>query len=189
MLKQDEALSMSMNYAEYLVSHKSKKLVLKRIVVSVVFLAIFLVATYCVCGGIINTPPLELLVIGVCGVGYFFASSLLKIEYEYVVASAQVEFSVIYGQRKRKDLLLVSLNDVERIAPVNQTNKHYIENLGCDKIYDFSSGPDSKRKYFMLANCGGKKSVIYFDAISKTLDVLKYFRSNIVEIDKDIYNM
>ncbi len=190
MLKRDENVAMSMNYAEYICKVKTEGLLLvKKILVIVLFLSLFIVGTWAICGGIIYTPPLELIVIGVCGVGYFFASSRLKIEYEYIIASAQVEFDVIYGARKRKELFTVSLNDVERIAPYNNDTAKYIENKNVGKVYDFCSSKKSKRRYFMLVKKDNTSFVIYFDAVARTLDVLKFFRASIVEIDKEIYDM
>lgn len=190
MLKQNENVSMSMNYAEYITSVKCEgALLIKRIAVTLLFLLLFSVGTWAICGGVINAPPLELLVIAICGIGYFFAFGRLKIEYEYIIASAKVEFDAIYAQRKRKEIITVSLDDAERIAPYNAAAENYIKSKNISKIYDFSSSKNSKRKYFMLLNQKGTNIVIFFDAVSKTLDVFKFFRSSIVEIDKEIYEM
>lgn len=190
MLKQNENVSMSMNYAEYITSVKCEgALLIKRIAVTLLFLLLFSVGTWAICGGVINAPPLELLVIAICGIGYFFAFGRLKIEYEYIIASAKVEFDAIYAQRKRKEIITVSLDDAERIAPYNAASENYIKSKNISKIYDFSSSKNSKRKYFMLLNQKGTNIVIFFDAVSKTLDVFKFFRSSIVEIDKEIYEM
>lgn len=191
-MKRDENVSMSMNYAEYAYGVKCEgKLLVKRILVSIFFIALFVVGTSFVCGWIsnFNAPPLELVVIGVCGVGYFFASSRLKLEYEYIIASAQVEFDVIYGARTRKELITVSLDDVERIAAYNAETAKYIESKKISKVYDYCSSKKSKRRYFMLVKNGKDNFVIYFDAVAHTLDVLKFFRASIVEIDKEIYDM
>ncbi len=181
---------MSMNYAEYACNVRCEgKLLLKRILLIVFFLALFVVGTAAVCGWIIYAPTLELIVIGVCGVGYFFASSRLKLEYEYIIASAQVEFDVIYGARTRKELFTISLDDVERIAPYTPDNAKYIDSKNVSKVYDFCSSKKSKRRYFMLVRKDRTNFVVYFDAVSRTLDVLKFFRASIVEIDKEIYEM
>lgn len=187
MLKRDESVSMSMNYAEYIVTAKAEgKLLLKRIIVSLVFLLAFIVLSYIVFQG---TPVLEILVIAFCGIGFYFAYSRLRIEYEYIVASAQVEFNTIYASRKRKEIITVSLDNVEKIAPYNEAASAYIKGKDVVKVYDFCSSKKSKRRYFMMHKKDGKYQVIYFDAVSKTLDVLKFFRSGIVEIDKEIYEM
>ena len=189
-MKRDENEAMSMNYAEYACNVRCEgKLLLKRILLIIFFLALFVVGTAAVCGWIIYAPTLELIVIGVCGVGYFFASSRLKIEYEYIIASAQVEFDVIYGARTRKEIFTISLDDVERIAPYNADNAKYIDSKKVSKVYDFCSAKKSKRRYFMLVRKDRTNFVIYFDAVSRTLDVLRFFRASIVEIDKEIYDM
>lgn len=189
-MKRDENEALSMNYAEYTCAVKCEgKLLLKRIILILFFLALFVVGTAAVCGWIIYAPTLELIVIGVCGVGYFFASSRLKIEYEYIIASAQVEFDAIYGARTRKEIFTISLDEVERIAPYNSDTAKYIESKNVSKSYDFCSSKKSKRRYFMLVRKDRSNFVIYFDAVARTLDVLKFFRSAIVEIDKEIYDM
>lgn len=187
MLKRDENVSMSMNYAEYVVTKKAEgALLVKRIITCLVFFLLFVVLSYIVFQG---TPVLEILVIAVCGIGWFFTYSSLKIENEYVVASAKVEFNRITGQRKRKEIITVSLDDVERIAPYNDETAAYIKEKNVSKVYDFCSSKKSKRRYFMMHKKDGIYQVIYFDAVSKTLDVLKFFRSSLVEIDKEIYDM
>lgn len=190
MLKRDETMSMSMNYAEYIVNVRAEgTLLLKKILTAVAFIVLFILGTVAVCGGIVNTPPLELLVIAFCGIGYFFVSGCFRIEYEYIVASAQVEFDAIYAQRRRKEKLTVSLDDVQRIAPYNDETAKYIAAQNVARTYDFCSSKASKRRYFMLVKKDGASFVIYFDAIAKTLDVMRFFRSSIVEIDKTIYEM
>ena len=181
---------MSMNYAEYTCNVKCEgKLLIKKIILIIVTLVVFAVGTAATCGWIINAPPLEFIVIGVCGVGYFFANERIKIEYEYIIASAQVEFDIIYGARVRKELFTISLDDVERIAAYNSDTQKYIESKNVTKVYDFCSSKKSKRRYFMLVRKDKTNYVIYFDAVARTLDVLKFFRSSIVEIDKEIYDM
>ena len=190
MLKQNENVSLSMNYAEYITAVKTEgALLTKKLIAIVAFLALFAAGTWAMCGGIVNMPPCELLVIGVCGIGYFIVSSNLNVEYEYIVASAQVEFDAVYSHKKRKEILTVSLDNVERIAPANKENMSYITSKSFAKTYDFCSSKKSKRRYFMIVKKGTENTLIYFDAIAKTLDVLKFFRSNIVEIDKEIYDM
>lgn len=192
MLKKDESVILSMNYAEYIVNVKCEgKILVKKLLTIIFFLLLFIIGTWAVCGGIIYTPPLEILVIAICFIGYFFARGYFNIEYEYIVASAMIEFDAIYGQRKRREIITVSLDKAERIAPYNNSNAQYIKNKAPEKVYDFCSSKNSKRRYFILFydERNGKNTVIYFDAISKTLDVIKFFRSQIVEIDKDIYNM
>jgi len=189
-LKRDENVSMSMNYAEYIVNARVEgKLLVRRILIALIFLALLAAGTWAVCGGIVYMPPIELLVIGICGVGFYFTNESTRLEYEYIVASAKVEFDTIYGQRRRKEIITVSLDDIERIAPFNSETSAYIKSKKIEKSYDFCSSLKSKRRYFMFGKIEGCNTVIYFDAVSKTLDVLRFFRSNIVEIDKDIYNM
>ena len=190
MLKRNENVTMSMNYAEYIVNVKAEgKLLIQKLLIILTFLILLAAGTWAVCGGIVNMPPIEILVIGACGIGFYFVFEKTRIEYEYVVASAMVEFDVIHGQRRRKNVLTVSLDDVERIAPVNTETLSYIEARKPVRSYDFCSSSKSQRRYFMFAMINGISTVIYFDAVSKTLDVLKFFRSNIVEIDSEIYDM
>lgn len=190
MLKQNESVSLSMNYGEYITEVKCEgKLLTRKLACIFVTLAVFLVGSWAVFGGVVNAPTLELLVLGFCGIGFFFASGSYKIEYEYIVASAQIEFDAVYRQRKRKELFTLSLDNVERIAPVNETTKSYISSHSSAKVYDFCSSKKSPRRYFLLYRNGNDEKIVYFDAVSKTLDVLKFYRSGILEIDKTIYDM
>lgn len=190
MLKSKESVTMSMNYAEYATSVKTEgKLLLKSVLLKIFTLILLIFCTWFICGGVVYMPPCEILVLGFCGIFYFFASSRLKLEYEYIVTSGQVEFDVIYNQRKRKEVITISLSDAERIAPYNEQTKLYLDSKDIVKTYNFSSSKSSKRRYFILTKVDGKYVLILFDAISKTLDVMKFYKGALVEIDKEIYNM
>ena len=190
MLKRDESLSIGMNYGEYITEAKCEGKLLARKILCIVITALFvLVGSWALLGGVINAPPLELLVLGAAGIGFFFASGSYKLEYEYIVASAQIEFDVIRRRTRRKEILTVSMDDISRIAPVNAETERYIASQNVTKFYDFCSSKKSARRYFLLARIGSENTVVYFDAIAKTLDVMKFFRAAIVEIDKEIYAM
>lgn len=190
MLKRDESLSIGMNYGEYITEAKCEgKLLVRKILCIAGVLLFVVVGSWALLGGLINAPPLELLVLGAAGIGFFFLSGCYKLEYEYIVASAQIEFDVIYRQRRRKELLTISMDEISRIAPLNSETERYIASQGVTKFYDFCSSKNSKRRYFLLRNTASEKTVVYFDAVAKTLDVMKFFRPGIVEIDKEIYSM
>lgn len=190
MLKSDESITMSMNYAEYAVTVKKEgKLLLKSVLLKLFTLLLFVAGTWFVCGGVVYMPPLEIIIIGFCAVFYFLASSRLKIEYEYIVTSGMIEFDAIYNQRKRKEIATFSLSDAERIAPYNDSTKSYIQSKNIESVYDFCSSSASKRRYFILLRIDGNYVLVYFDAISKTLDVMKFYKGSLVEIDKEIYYM
>lgn len=192
MLKRDESLSIGMNYGEYITEAKCEgKLLVRKIVCIVGVLLFTLVGSWLILGGTgrFNAPPLEILVLGAAGIGYYFLSACYKLEYEYVVASAQIEFSIIYNRRRRRDVLTVSMDSISRIAPVNSDTERYIASQNVTKKYDFCSSAKSKRRYFLLMQNGADRTVVYFDAIAKTLDVMRFYRPALVEIDKDIYEM
>ena len=192
MLKRDESLSIGMNYGEYITDAKCEgKLLVRKVLCIVGTLLFTLIGSWFILGGTgkFNAPPLEIIVLGAAGIGFYFISGCYKLEYEYIIASAQIEFTVIYNRRRRKEVLSLSMDNIDRIAPVNADTERYIESLHAGKFYDFSSSKKSKRRYFLSAKIGSEKMVVYFDAVSKTLDVPKFFRPNIVEIDRDIYNM
>lgn len=190
MLKSSESVTMSMSYAEYVTAVKKEgKLLFKSIVLKLFTAVLFLIASWAVCGGVVYMPACEIIVIAFCAIFYFVASSKHKVEYEYIVASGQVEFDAIYNQRKRKEIITVTLSDAERIAPYNDTTKEYISSKKISTTYDFCSSKSSKRRYFILAKKDRNYVLVYFDAISKTLDVMKFFKGALVEIDKEIYNM
>lgn len=189
MLKRNESEVMGINYAEYLTGVKCEgKWLVRKLLCIAVTVVLLLIGSWAVLGGIINAPPLELLVLGACGILFFFASGIYKVEYEYVVASAQIEFDAIYRQHRRREILTVSMDEVERIAPVNETNRQVLASQKPDKVYDFCSSKGSPRRYFMLVKKGAELTVIYFDAIPKTLEVMKFYRSGIVEMDNTICN-
>lgn len=190
MLKQSESVSLSMNYGEYITEVKCEgKLLARKLACLFGTVLVFLVGSWVVMGGIINAPTLELLVLGVCGIGWFALSACYKIEYEYIVASAQIEFAAVYRQRRRKELFTLSLDKVERIAPVNRETEAFLASHSSAKRYDFCSSKKSPRRYFLYYRDGSDERIIQFDAVSKTLDVLKFYRSSILEIDKEIYAM
>lgn len=190
MLKQNESVSLSMNYGEYITEVKCEgKLLVRKLACICGTLLVFLLGSWAIMGGIINAPTLELLVLGFCGIGFFALSGCYKIEYEYIVASAQIEFDAVYRQHRRKELFTLSLDKVKRIAPVNAETEKFIASRTSAKQYDFCSSKKSPRRYFLCYRDGVDEKIVFFDAVSKTLDVLKFYRSSILEIDKEIYDM
>ena len=164
------------NYAEYLVERKDSKSLLKKagivlgalvlIVLEFVFLANFPWAML----------PLLVGTMALCWFLWRFAN----LEYEYIIIQATVEFHRIYGERSRKKVHEIKTSDIEKVAPVAEHPEVKDEQYA--EVYDFSDGKNNHDTLFFILYNGEKgKSIIYINAIKKTLDVFKYYKSTAVE--------
>ncbi|MBE6551687.1 MAG: hypothetical protein E7665_06090 [Ruminococcaceae bacterium] len=109
-----------------------------------------------------------------------------SVEYEYVIAAGEMEMEVIYGRRQRKKLANFKLKDVEFCAPYEEAYKNRISNPEIKKVVNACSSMSAKNLYFIIyKNEKGEKELMYFDALKKTVSILKFYTgSSTVDSDK-----
>lgn len=109
-----------------------------------------------------------------------------SVEYEYVIAAGEMEMDAIYGRRQRKKLASFKLKDVEFCAPYEEAYMNRTNNPEITKVINACSSMNAKEVYFIIfKNEKGEKELMYFDALKKTVSILKFYTgSATIESDK-----
>ena len=172
------------NYVEYTVSRKAEGKYLKAKILWISIYALLVIAyvgvlallsNYAVLLAICTLPFIPVIVIVLRGSTWY---RFVKCDYKYEIANAKITFTEIHG-RFKKEHLSEFVSAFSKIAPA--TEEYLSETEGADTVIDFRSSAKAEDVYFMVLNKDGKKTVIYFEAVKKALDVMKYYNSkNIV---------
>jgi len=108
-----------------------------------------------------------------------------KIEYEYRVTSGELVVSEIRNKRSRKDLITITMANVETVAPYRDSYKDECDKGSYDRIIDAVSSMNSPDLYFAVVpdeEDKSKKTLVYFEATAKMLRLLSlYNRKTVVE--------
>lgn len=164
------------NYAEYLVKRGGLKTTLMKVAIIVGAIAVVALAFMFVLRWL--AAAMLPIFIGVMALSWFLWR-FTCLEYEYIIISATVEFHKIYGERYRKKMHEIKTADIEKVAPVSLHPE--VMDAEYAEIYDFSDGKHGEDFFYILYNGEKGKSIIYINAIKKTLDVFKYYKSSAVE--------
>lgn len=94
------------------------------------------------------------------GIGIYFASQYIEVEYEYLYIDKELVIDRIYNQAKRKRVATYSLDKVEVIAPIKS---YHLDNYGklSDKPIDYSVGVEEQpdRRYVMFYE--GRQQILF----------------------------
>ena len=104
-------------------------------------------------------------------------------DFRYRLESGTMTFSVIRGgnTKKAKDALKFTIKDAEIIAPLDDDAKARIAEAGIQNTYNFvSSLSKGYDIYYAIVDVNGAKSVVYFEATTRALQVLYYYNHNTV---------
>lgn len=168
------------NYAEYTVSQKAEGKYLRNKILCLALYAVIVVAllslmvalsNYGVLVAIIVLPfvPLSVMVLR-----YTTWNRFVQVDHRYEVASAKITFTEIHG--KKETVAFEKLvSSFSLIAPVSDEYKDKYE--GADVYMDFRGSAKSPNSYFLLLEEDGKKTVVYFEAITKAIKVMSFYNS------------
>ena len=173
------------NHVEYTVNKKCEGKYMKAKILWICIYALLVVAygvlisllsNMGVFAVIITLPFVPVVVIVLRGSTWY---RFVKCSYKYEITSAKITFTEIHG-RFSKELFSEFVSAAKKIAPL--TDEYKAEAEGADVLYDCRrSVSDTEDIYFIVFEKDGKKTVIYFEAVKKALDILKYYNSkNIV---------
>ena len=172
------------NHVEYTVERKAEGKYLKAKILWICIYALLIVAyvgvmallkDFAVMLAICTLPFVPVVVIVLRGSTWY---RFVKCTYKYEIANAKITFTEIHG-RFKKEQLTEFVSAFSKIAPA--TEEYLSETEGADTVIDFRSCAKAEDVYFMILNKDGKKTVVYFEAVRKALDVMKYYNSkNIV---------
>lgn len=171
----------STNYVEFSVLQKAnaKTRFMKWAIILggiIVFIAIF--ALLLSIGGIMLVfVPIVLILIA-------FVITLLwkytSIEYDCVLAAGDMQASIIYGGKKRKELFTQKISSFEIIA---NKEKSSFDDAGYVHIYKcISSESADNIVYATFRNENDEKCIVYFQPIKKAYSILKFYNMSAYKI-------
>lgn len=111
------------------------------------------------------------------------ATAYGRVAYEYSIVSGEMSVAKIYGDRFRREWVEFKLSDAERIAPYNYMN--YGDDAECgnfDAVYRACSAMDAENLYYCIfRNAKNERCIVYFEAIKKSLKMIKtYFPATVM---------
>lgn len=177
------------NYAEYTVTQKSEGKYLKRKILCLVLYGLLIIgygclmvalSTYGVLVAILTIPfvPLVIMILR-----HTTWNRFVNVDHKYEVASAKITFTDIYG---KKEVVVFEklISAFSLIAPVTDEYKDKYE--GADVYMDFRGTAKSPDSYFLLLEEDGKKTVIFFEAITKAVKVMSFYNSKNTVVSKTL---
>ena len=112
-------------------------------------------------------------------VGLIWYWPRFNIEWEYVFCDGQLDFDMILGGDKRKQVLRLEVEEADLVAPVESSRMDGYRHL---RVKDYSSMRKDAKKYAIVTKIKEEKIVLYFEPSEKMLDMMATKAPNIVEI-------
>jgi len=104
----------------------------------------------------------------------------LNIDYEYIIVAGEMRFAAVYSSKSRKELLVVKISEMQRIAPTD--DKKYADHQHAEditKTFDFSSDPGYTDRYFFTAQHQKYgKICVYFNASQKMVQIMRFYNAS-----------
>ena len=101
------------------------------------------------------------------------------VEWEYVFCDGQLDFDMILGGDKRKQVLRIEIEKADLIAPIYSKRMDGYRHL---KRKDYSSLRTDTKKYAIVKKLTEEKIVLVFEPNEKMLDMMMAKAPNIVEL-------
>ena len=172
---------MTENYFEYAVDQKpnGKNLVYRILLIMsyIVFALAYFLFFYTVkIPQVIALLPFFLLFLVICTWRY------VALTYEYIIAVGEITFSRIYANRKRKDVLQISIRDLIEVSPDEGQSPASV-----DKVYDFRSEKNTPDSYYLIFQDGhDRRCLVYFEATRKALKLMQLYNPGAVKLGKSL---
>ena len=105
------------------------------------------------------------------------AAAYGRVAYEYSVASGEMSFAKIYGDRFRREWVSFKISDAEKVAPYHfLTYKDEADNGCFDAVYRAYSSMDAPNLYYCIfRNSRNQRCIVYFEVIKKSLRMIKTY--------------
>ena len=102
-------------------------------------------------------------------------------DFKYVIEGASMTFYYVYfASKKPKEILKVIIKDFHEVAPRTAESDAKIQADGYNKVYMFASSSHAVDQYYATFEQNGEKCVVYFEAVEKSLKLLRYYNSNTI---------
>ena len=106
-----------------------------------------------------------------------------KCDLKYVIEGASISFYRLHHGSKKaqppKDLE-VMIKDCREIAPRTAESDAKIKADGYTKVYMYAPATKSDDQYYATFEQNGEKCVVYFQAVEKSLKLLRYYNANTI---------
>ena len=175
------------NYAEHIVECKKEgKFKRERLIYNLAYLFLLIVSIVLFCVLFQGFFPLLLVVFILIFTTYFIFKRYLYAEYFYKISKGVMTFVLVRGRKKGKKVIEVAVKDMELIAPMTDEYKEKYQSADIKKVYNCLGTKKSPDAHFILfTDAKGEKSVIYFEAISKALAIMKFYNSQATVINSN----
>ncbi len=106
--------------------------------------------------------------------------------YEYSIASGEMEFATIYGDRFRREMVSFKLNKLEACKPYDPSDRG-LANDSFDSIYKAVSSMDAPHIYYAIfKDERDNRCLIYFEVVKKSLKMIKtYYPQTVMTVIED----
>lgn len=169
---------MSENTFEYLIRQKnSGRLIKKKLLFVLGYFALALLIyslIFAYCPTIVLIPFLLLGTAVMCGV-VFFTWKFTVVEFEYIIVSDHITFTVIYGKILRKRALDLEIKAFSEIGYYDPVSAERLENVIVNRDFLFISSTSAPDICYALFDRGNEKCILYFEAPDKALDLIKKY--------------
>ena len=123
-----------------------------------------------------------LVLLGVAAVfGLIWYWPRFKVEWEYVFCDGQLDFDMIQGGERRKNILRIEIEDADVIAPVDS---HRLDGYRHLDVRDYSSMKENVKVYGIATRLPEKedKVIILFEPTGRMIDLMHKKCPDIVEM-------
>ena len=123
-----------------------------------------------------------LVLLGVAAVfGLIWYWPRFKVEWEYVFCDGQLDFDMIQGGERRKNILRIEIEDADVIAPVDS---HRLDGYRHLDVRDYSSMKEEANVYGIATRLPEKedKVIILFEPTGRMIDLMHKKCPDIVEM-------
>ena len=164
------------NSYEYIIKQKNiGKVLVKKVTAITTYILFALVLTVL---AIVFVPfvvllPVLLVIFAFTALIVFITWRFLCVEYEVIIAGGDLILTAIYGKGLRKQILNISINSFVEIGEYNDKAYEEVSKLSLQKNYICISSLSSPDVYYAIFEENKERSIVYFDAPSRAVELLK----------------
>ena len=112
-----------------------------------------------------------------------FTWRYVSVTHEYIIAVGEIAFSHIYANRKRKEVLRLSIREIEGVF----FDEMDVRGKKIEKTYDFRSEANTPDSYCILfLDEKERRCLVYFEATRKAIKLLQLYHPHAVKTGKSL---
>ncbi len=172
-IREENALNTT---CEYIIRKKNEGGTLIRkiaVAISYFLLAAILISLVLIFSPYVFIIPFILIALAFVALIYFATWRFLSVEYEIVIAGGDLTVTTIYGRSLSKRTVNVSISSIIEIGEYGDGAYEEISKLSLQKNYICVSSLASPDMYYAIFDEDKDRSILYFDATSEAIALLK----------------